>query len=131
MSHAIRAVAEAIALVLILALAAALCGCGASAQSSTPSPPSGWQRHAANPLLTPTLTSSTIQWSIADPSVLHDASDGKWKMWYSSGFEDRTTRSAKVVIMYAESGDGLSGTTQAAPALDTHVTASDWDYTHV
>jgi hypothetical protein len=110
-----------------------LAGCGGQGPSSPPAmpPPSGWQRDAANPVVVPQLTAGTIQWTVADPCALRDPADGKWKLWYSSGFEDRSTHAQRVAVMYAESADGEHWTAQAAPALDADATAAAWDHTHV
>ncbi|HYE05892.1 MAG TPA: hypothetical protein VEL07_10295 [Planctomycetota bacterium] len=74
---------------------------------------------------------STITWSAADPTALRDPDTGRWRVWFSSGVEDRTTRKMDVRIFTAESDDGVTWTRQDAPALAPPTDPAAWDHTHV
>ncbi len=116
-------------------------GCGGGGDSSspaavTPAPPTGWQRSALNPVLTPALApapATTYEVSIADPSVMFDSSDGLWKAWYSATIFDTAIAGdpGRVVIKYADSSDGVHWTAQAAPVISSRGASTDWDYTQV
>ena len=113
-------------------------GCGKSGGESTTPPlaPAQWQRRSENPLLIPPKNpppATTFEASIADPSVMYDASDGKWKAWYSATIFDTAVAGdpGRMVIKYADSSDGLHWTVQAAPVISARGAATDWDYTQV
>ncbi|HYE05755.1 MAG TPA: hypothetical protein VEL07_09585, partial [Planctomycetota bacterium] len=94
-----------------------------------PPPDPGWRREPGNPLVMPELTASTIWYSAADPCVLYDAAESRWKAWWSCGIKDRATDEEEVLIRYAESADGVAWTVQAAPAFRRTGDAAAWDHT--
>jgi hypothetical protein len=97
-------------------------------------PQTSFARCAQNPLLRAwTATGQEHEWTRADPSVLFDEADQKYKMWFStlvvdacdSVTDDMKTR---VRIKYAESVDGLRWEVQSEPALDVGPDPADWDH---
>ncbi len=97
---------------------------------------SGWQRSAANPLLTPGISpspSTTYEVSIADPSVLVDDTTGIWHAWYSATIFDTAISGdpGRIVIKHATSADGQTWVVQSTPVLSSRIAPGDWDYTHV
>ena len=119
-----------------LLLAVAGCGSGGGGVTAPPPPSTDWQRVVENPLLIPPTSpapSTTFEVSIADPSVMYDAVDGRWKAWYSATVFDTAIANdpGRIVIKYADSPDGVHWTTQAAPVISSRGAATDWDYTHV
>ncbi len=115
-------------ILIAAALFLAACGGGGGGNGGQPAA-GGWQRHAANPLILPQPDATTIDYSTADPSVLLDPSDNKWKIWFSSSLKNRTTLVETMTIKYAESTDGVNWTTPVI-AFQTSGNANDWDYTH-
>jgi hypothetical protein len=118
--------------------AAAIVGCGGGGNGGgdPPPAPATWRRAAENPLLIPAKApppATTFEVSIADPSVLYDSGEGRWKAWYSATIFDTAIAGdpGRIVIKYAESVDGVQWTVQAAPAISARVASGDWDYTHV
>jgi hypothetical protein len=113
-----------------------LCACSGGGHDDPPTPSSTWERLAANPLLIPPKNpapATTFEVSIADPSVLYDESDHRWKAWYSAGIFDTAIANdpGRIVIRYAESTDAVHWTVQAAPVISARGAPGDWDYTHV
>ena len=104
---------------------AALCGVEADGT---------WRRCQANPLVVgarPATTPGTFEWTQADPTVLYDATDQLWKAWWSTVvYTDcaQVTTSREIHIKYAESDDGVAWRIQAEPALRSHRSADDWDF---
>ena len=96
-----------------------------------------WERSPSNPLLTPGIAAApatTYEVSIADPTVLYDATSGLWQCWYSTTIFDTAIANdpGRIAIKYAHSTDGLQWTVQAAPVLSSRLgAAGDWDHTHV
>lgn len=116
---------------VLIAIALSACdGSGGLRGGSSPSPVARWERQAENPLIVPKLTTTTLDYGPADPSVLFDADDNKWKAWFSSTLKDITSGSETMAIRYSESPDGISWSN---PQTEFQV-ASDstaWDHTHV
>ncbi|MBL8024928.1 MAG: hypothetical protein JNL74_00875 [Fibrobacteres bacterium] len=87
-----------------------------------------WTRNPSNPLHIPGLvrySDSCIDFAVADPSILWDSSDRKWKIWYATtrGKSFQATES-KLVICYGESTDGKTWIMNDEPALSP---GTDWD----
>jgi hypothetical protein len=104
-----------------------LSACGSS--SDPVSSGASWARQAENPLIVPVLTATTLDYGPADPSVLFDTADNKWKAWSSSTLKDIATSNETMTIKYSESLDGISWSTpQVAFQVSSDPTA--WDYTN-
>ena len=117
--------------VVLIGLLLVGCGGGDSKLSAAPDTgASGWQRDAANPLIAPTLTSTTLNYGPADPSLLYDTDDSKWKLWFSATDEDRTSGVKTISIKYSESSDGVSWSAPQT-ALQVATGSGAWDYTNV
>lgn len=124
----------------ILVLAAFLAGCsgagsgdsGGSASDGGGGPPTTteWQRQAENPLIVPTLNFTTVDQGPADPSVLFDTADNKWKVWLASTSKDTASGATTGVIRYAESSDGIDWTIPQT-VFQVSSDASAWDHTAV
>lgn len=102
-------------------------------ESGNPVPPSvaGWTRQAENPLIAPKLTATTQDFGPADPTVLFDTEDNKWKAWFSSTLKNTSTSTETMSIRYSESPDGVAW---SAPLIALQVSSDDsmaWDYNHV
>lgn len=96
---------------------------------SNPATPFSWQRHNQNPLIVPTLTVTTIDYTAADPSVLFDNSDNKWKLWFSSSLTNRNNGSNVITIKYSDSADGVTWSTPIV-AFQSSADVNAWDHTH-
>jgi len=100
---------------------------------------STWKRCPQNPLLTgwrPGPTAGKFEWTFADPSVLYDESDSKWKAWWSTvivaACADVTDLAKREVsTKYAESNDGFSWTVAPDLALGSRRGPTTWDDTTV
>ncbi len=117
---------------LLFAVAVSACGSGTSGGAAPASPASAvarWERQAANPLIVPRLTPGTLDFGPADPSVLFDADDGKWKAWFSSTLKDLTSGAETMTIKYSESADGVSWSSPQI-AFQVAADAGAWDHTH-
>lgn len=94
--------------------------------------PSRWQRFPNSPVIVPGFQAKPggpIGVNVADPSVLYDSTERKWKLWFATGWGE--AKDKRLVIKYAESGDGISWDVQAVPALEPATNARAWDYTQV
>ena len=91
----------------ILSLIFLLSSCGSGSVSNG----YNWQRQAENPLIVPTITATTLDYGPADPSVLFDSDDNKWKAWFSSTLKDLATSNETMTIKYSESLDGVTWST--------------------
>lgn len=126
------AILAAFAACLLAACSGNSAGAGGSGGSGV-----DWERSPSNPLLTPAIAPSpatTYEVSIADPTVLSDATAGTWQCWYSTTIFDTAIANdpGRIAIKYAHSTDGLNWTVQAAPVLTSRAGGTgDWDYTHV
>jgi hypothetical protein len=110
----------------IICLVLVLSACGSSSSVSSGY---NWSRQAENPLIVPTITATTLDYGPADPSVLFDTDDNKWKAWFSSTLKDIATSNETMTIKYSESLDGISWSTpQIAFQVSSDPTA--WDYTN-
>jgi hypothetical protein len=90
----------------------------------------GWQRQSENPLIAPDFTFTTLDFGPADPSVLFDVDDNKWKVWFSSTVRDVESGTNAMTIRYAESPDGVHWSTPKT-VLSTSTEPTAWDYTNV
>jgi hypothetical protein len=100
-------------------------------------PGGAWQRCAGNPVVRGWRDGpgpGQHLWTMADPTVLYDQEEGRWKAWWSSvvaescadvGVLDRRA----IEIFYAESEDGLAWALQAEPALASKRDPDNWDDT--
>jgi len=114
-------------IILTLILLSA-CGSGGSGATTAPPPETKWKRNTSNPLVIPKLTSTTIDISATDPSILFDPEDNKWKIWYASALKDLSSLAETMTIKYSESADGVNWTDgQIAFQVASSTTA--WDYT--
>lgn len=69
---------------------------------------------------------------IADPSVLYDEDEGKWKAWWQSPLDaDYLAPDPATAILYAESSDGVTWTVEDKPVLSAKGAPADWDYDRV
>lgn len=97
-------------------------------------PQTSLARCAQNPLLRGwTVAGPEHEWTRADPSVLFDEADQKYKMWFSTLVVDACANvtdgtKTRVLIKYAESADGLRWDVQSEPALDVGPDPADWDH---
>ncbi len=116
--------------VVIFILAVDISGCG-SDDSSSPitGDDSGWTRQTTNPLIVPRLTSITLDFGPADPTVMFDDVDNKWKAWFSSTEKAVASGDELMTIKYSESLDGINW---SAPQVAFQAAASPtaWDHTH-
>ena len=88
-----------------------------------------WKRQSENPLIVPILTTAIQDHGPADPSILFDTEDNKWKVWFSSTLEDRVSGDKTLTIRYAESTDGVQWSSpQTAFVVGDSIA---WDHTHV
>lgn len=115
---------------MILSIALILFGCGNS-DGDGPSPDSNeqWQRQAENPLHVPQLTATTLDYGPADPTVMYDEADSKWKVWFSSTLKAIPSGDETMTIKYAESLDGITWS-EPQIAMQTASNPSAWDHTH-
>ncbi len=93
---------------------------------------SNWTRHPANPVLLPGFEArpgGPIGSNVADPSVLYDEDDRRWKMWFATTRQEGAL--PRVLIKYAESADGVQWNVQPEPALDMPASPEAWDATQV
>ncbi len=106
-----------------------LSACGGSNNGGGVSGLSGWKRQAENPLIVPTLTPTTLDFGPADPAVLFDTDDNKWKVWFSSTLKDIASGNETMTVKYSESLDGI---TWSNPQIAFQVTSDStaWDHTH-
>lgn len=110
----------------------ALFACGGkndeSGNSVAPSA-ANWVRQAGNPLIVPKLTATTLDYGPADPTVLFDTEDNKWKAWFSSTLKDTSTSIETMTIKYSESPDGV---VWLEPRVAFQVSSDPmaWDHTH-
>jgi hypothetical protein len=116
------------AVVILLTLAFASCG-GKGGGDSGPAPVAGWVRQAGNPLIVPTLTPTTLAYGPADPSVLFDTEDNKWKAWFSWTLKDLPSGNETMTIQYSESLDGVAWSVPQT-AFEISADANAWDRTH-
>jgi hypothetical protein len=108
----------------LVTLFVAACGGGDSAGTL----PAGWLRQSENPIIVPTKVAATLDFGFADPSVMFDATDNKWKVWFSSTIQVSNIKT--ITLRYAESSDGVLWSSP----ITVFQVASDpaaWDYTHV
>jgi len=88
-------------------------------------------RCAQNPLYTAgkAHADGRLELFVADPSVMFDDDEGKWKAWWQSPLAtDYLAPDPGTAILYAESTDGLHWTVQEEPVLAAHGNPADWDY---
>ena len=112
---------------LLLFFIMSLIGCGGGSPANSPVP--SWQREAANPLIVPKATATTVDFGPADSSVLFDTEDNLWKAWFSSTLQDVASGSDVMTIKYAESSDGIAWS-EPVVAFQASADTSAWDYTH-
>ncbi|GMR08190.1 MAG: hypothetical protein BMS9Abin26_1195 [Gammaproteobacteria bacterium] len=117
-----------ISVLVILAVTGSGCSSESAAQADVPSARS-WQRSIANPLIIPRLTRMSQDFGPADPTVLYDETDRKWKVWFSSTLKDRSSGKETMSIKYADSSDGVHW---SEPRITFQVSADPgaWDHTH-
>jgi hypothetical protein len=113
---------------LIVVLALGLSGCDGVSPPAT-SPPGRWDRHAENPLIVPALTTTTVDFGPADPTVMFDTDDNLWKVWFSSTRLDRVSVESTMTVRYSESADGVQWSTPQI-ALQPAADLAAWDHTH-
>ena len=120
----------------VLFLALCIAGCGGGDAGGNPpvnnsNPPvAGWQRQSENPLIVPILTNTIQDHGPADPSILFDNEDNKWKAWFSSTLEDRVSGVKTITIRYTESADGVHWSNPQT-VFQTASDSNAWDYTNV
>ena len=117
----------------VFSFALALSACGGSnggGHSSIPSPVVSWERQAGNPLIVPKLTATTLDYGPADPTVLFDTEDSKWKAWFSSTLKNIASGSETMTVKYSES---LNGVDWSNPQVAFQVAGDPaaWDHTNV
>jgi hypothetical protein len=112
-----------------LALTLSACGSGGADTHSNPVPAAGWQRQTQNPLIVPKLTATTLDFGPADPTVLFDTEDLKWKAWFSSTLKDIASANETMTIKYSESLDGVSWSSPQV-AFQAAGDPTAWDHTH-
>ena len=122
---------------LVLALFLAACsgggtGSGSDSTNGGSGQPSadGWQRQPGNPLIVPRVNFATVDHGPADPSVLFDESDNKWKIWFSSTLKDVDSGASTGTVKYAESSDGVHWT-DAQVVFQVSSDPGAWDHTAV
>lgn len=124
---------------LLLSIAAVLVlVAGCVEESSSPPPASAqalaWQRHPDSPLIAPGFEvwpGGPRGVAVADPTVLYDDGEQKWKMWFATFWNDPSFgNQPRLGVKYAESGDGVRWAVQPGLALEPGANASDWDYTN-
>lgn len=115
---------------VVIILAVVISGCG-SDESSIPviGNESGWVRQVENPLIVPELTAVRLDFGPADPTVLFDTDDNKWKAWFSSTEKAIASGNEVMIIKYSDSLDGINW---SAPVITFQVSADPaaWDHTH-
>ncbi|MBI5538197.1 MAG: hypothetical protein HY898_36080 [Deltaproteobacteria bacterium] len=106
-----------------------------AADSSAPDPcgPIGpsFGRCARNPLYTAGSkhADGKLELFVADPSVMYDEEDKKWKAWWQSPLDaSYLSPDPATAILYAESEDGLTWVVQQEPVLQAKRAPADWDY---
>lgn len=115
---------------IIFSLALIIFGCGNSGgDSPSPDPGGPWERQAENPLYVPELTATTLDYGPADPTVLYDEADNKWKVWFSSTLKAIPSGDETMTIKYAESLDGIIWS-EPQIAMQAASDPSAWDHTH-
>ena len=120
-----RAVAMAVVILLT-----ACGGGGAGTGNADTTPAVGWQRPVDNPLIVPKLTAATQDFGPADPSVMFDTQDNKWKIWFSSTLKERSSGMQTLTIRYCESTDGVNWS-DPLTVLSVAGDANAWDHTAV
>jgi len=114
--------------IIILALVISGCDSDDSSSSATVSD-TGWIRQVENPLIIPELTATTLDFGPADPTVLFDNEDNKWKAWFSSTEKSIASGNEIMTIKYSDSLDGMNW---SAPQIAFQVSTNPvaWDHTH-
>lgn len=110
-------------------------GSDAATDAAQPGPcgPIGtsFTRCASNPLYTAGRQHPDGRYElfVADPSVLFDEEENKWKAWWQTPLsEDYLAPENATAILFAESDDGLLWTVQDEPVLSAKRDPADWDY---
>lgn len=116
--------------VLITIVLSACGGSGGGGSGSSPPAAVGWERQAGNPLIVPRLTTTTLDYGPADPAVLFDTDDNKWKAWFSSTLKDIASGNETITIRYSESLDGIDWSNPQT-AFQVASASTAWDHTHV
>lgn len=120
----------AVIITLFTMLVLVLPGCGSDDITvSDTDNVSGWVRQVDNPLIVPELTATTLDFGPADPTVLFDEEDNKWKAWFSSTEKSTSSGSETMAIKYSESLDGTSWSTPQI-AFQVSNNPAAWDHTH-
>lgn len=114
---------------VLIAIVLSACGGGGGSSSSSPTPVARWERQAGNPLIVPRLTATTLDYGPADPSVLFDTDDNKWKAWFSSTLKDIASGNETMTIKYSESLDGINWSNPQI-AFQVAGNSAAWDHTH-
>jgi hypothetical protein len=118
------------ALLFLALLSLLLAACpGVDGDDGSGTPPAGWERSTSNPLVLPKLTATEMDYGPADPTVLFDSDDDKWKVWFSSSLKDLGTGEEVMTIQYAESTDGTSWS-EPVVAFQSSPDPLAWDHTH-
>ncbi|MGH2404695.1 MAG: hypothetical protein ACRDGN_09535 [bacterium] len=122
-------------MVLRFALVAVVLAAAASAfgtlSSPSPEPAPRWHRYSLNPIIVPGFTirpGGPVGVTVADASVLYDEDERRWKMWFSTGWDDKGR--SRTGIKYAESSDGIVWAIGKGLALAPSAVPSAWDATH-
>lgn len=102
--------------------------CGGSDSPATP--PTGWIRQSENPIIVPTKGATTLDFGPADPSVMFDSADNKWKVWFSSTIQVINTSTKTITLRYAESTDGVLWSNPQT-VFEVASDPAAWDHTHV
>lgn len=100
--------------------------------SNGPAQSGAWARFDNNPIIVPgfpAVPGGPRGVNIADPSVIYDQEENKWKMWFATGWDEQG--SPRIVIRYAESADAKTWNILPTPALDRPGDSGAWDYTNV
>ncbi len=118
-----------LAFLLLLLTVSLACG----QRQPTTLQPHTWQRHTDNPIIVPgfrVTPGGPIGQIVADPSVLYDEEDKKWKMWFATWWKTGlpAPQDTRIGIKHAESDDGVRWTVQEGWALEPGATRADWDY---
>ena len=92
-------------------------------------PVAGWQTSIRESVNRPdSHQHNTGSWP-ADPSILFDNEDNKWKAWFSSAMEDRVS-GVKTSPSAIRSADGVHWSNPQA-VFQTASDSNAWDYTNV